>query len=73
MLKEDPRESFTTSDERRRKHGDRKRLGELKKEKNRESKKRKVLKLEDDVSFFSQFCRALGFRSSAGIIFVIGT
>ncbi|XP_034326251.2 probable ATP-dependent RNA helicase DHX34 [Magallana gigas] len=48
LLKEDPRESFTTSDERRRKHGDRKRLGELKKEKNRESKRRKVLKLEDD-------------------------
>lgn len=48
LLKEDPREISTTSDERRRKHGDRKRLGELKKEKNRESKKRKVLKLEDD-------------------------
>jgi hypothetical protein len=36
-----------TSEERRRKHGDRKRLGELKREQQKESKKRKVLKLED--------------------------
>jgi hypothetical protein len=42
-----------TSEERRRKHGDRKRLGELKREQQKESKKRKVLKLEDSVRFYS--------------------
>ena len=38
-----------SSSERRQKHGERKRLGELRKEKRYESKKRKVLKMEDDV------------------------
>ena len=42
-----------TSEERRRQHGDRKRLGELKREQQKESKKRKVLKLEDSVRFYS--------------------
>lgn len=40
---------FLTSEERRRQHGDRRRLGVLKKEQRNESKKRKVLKLEDSV------------------------
>ncbi|XP_060072123.1 probable ATP-dependent RNA helicase DHX34 [Ylistrum balloti] len=40
-------ERFFTSDERRRQHADRKRLGQLKREKANESKRRKVLKLED--------------------------
>ncbi|KAK6188313.1 hypothetical protein SNE40_004514 [Patella caerulea] len=39
---------YLTSDQRRQKHGERKRLRELKKEKNKESKKRKVLKLEEN-------------------------
>ena len=38
-----------TSDDRRRKHGERKRLGELKKKQDRERKRRKVLTLEDEV------------------------
>jgi hypothetical protein len=53
-----------TSEERRRKHGDRKRLGELKREQQKESKKRKVLKLEDSVRFYSYILQC---------IFVIGT
>ncbi|XP_063433122.1 probable ATP-dependent RNA helicase DHX34 isoform X3 [Mytilus trossulus] len=40
-------DKFLTSEERRRQHGDRRRLGVLKKEQRNESKKRKVLKLED--------------------------
>ena len=50
LLDNDQKKAFTTSDERGREHGDRKRLKELKKEKHRESKRRKVLKMEDDVS-----------------------
>lgn len=71
LLKEDPRESLTTSDERRRKHGDRKRLGVLKKEKNRESKKRKVLKLEDDVSFFHSFVEHLAFIAAQALFVIV--
>ena len=43
-------DQYLTSDERRKKHGERKRLGELKREQRNESKRRKVLKLEDEVS-----------------------
>lgn len=43
------RQRYLTSEERRAKHGERKRLGELRKEKMRESKKRKILNLEDEV------------------------
>ena len=46
---EDDSGKYLTSDERRKRHGERKRLGELKREKDRESKRRKVLKLEQDV------------------------
>ena len=41
-----------TSTERRQKHGERKRLVELRKEQRQESKRRKVLKLEEEVSVF---------------------
>ncbi|KAL4227796.1 negative regulation of nuclear-transcribed mRNA catabolic process [Mactra antiquata] len=39
---------YLSSAERRQKHGERKRLGELKREKRKESKRRKVLKLDDE-------------------------
>ncbi|KAK3097302.1 hypothetical protein FSP39_008501 [Pinctada imbricata] len=45
---DDDSKKYLTSDERRKRHGERKRLTELKREKDRESKKRKVLKLEGD-------------------------
>lgn len=43
-------ERYYTSEERRQRHGERKRLGQLKREQNNESKKRKVLKFTEDVS-----------------------
>ncbi|XP_035824394.1 probable ATP-dependent RNA helicase DHX34 isoform X2 [Aplysia californica] len=42
------RQHYLTSEQRRAQHGERKRLGELKKEKMRERKRRKVLTLEDE-------------------------
>ncbi|XP_071098755.1 probable ATP-dependent RNA helicase DHX34 [Haliotis cracherodii] len=41
-------ERYYTSEERRQRHGERKRLGQLKREQNNESKKRKVLKFTED-------------------------
>ncbi|KAL3866336.1 hypothetical protein ACJMK2_043642 [Sinanodonta woodiana] len=41
-------QQYLTSEERRQKHGERKKLGELRKEKAKESRKRKFLKLEED-------------------------
>ncbi|XP_059177423.1 probable ATP-dependent RNA helicase DHX34 isoform X2 [Physella acuta] len=42
------RQQYMSSDERRIKHGERKRLGELRREKMRETKRRKILTLEDE-------------------------
>ncbi|CAL1528445.1 unnamed protein product [Lymnaea stagnalis] len=42
------KQQYMTSEERRAKHGERKRLGDLRKEKMRENKRRKVLTLEDE-------------------------
>ena len=47
--KEEDPDRYMTSDERRQKHGERKRLGELRKVVRKDAKKRKVLRLEDEV------------------------
>ncbi|KAL5004824.1 hypothetical protein ScPMuIL_018280 [Solemya velum] len=48
LIGKDEKQRYYTSDERRKKHGERKRLGALKKEMDKDSRRRKVLKLEDD-------------------------
>lgn len=53
MVGKDEKQRYYTSDERRKKHGERKRLGALKKEMDKDSRRRKVLKLEDDVNILN--------------------
>lgn len=55
LEKVEEQQQYLSSAERRQKHGERKRLGELKREQRKESKKRKVLKLEDDVCIQKTF------------------
>ncbi|XP_045216497.2 probable ATP-dependent RNA helicase DHX34 [Mercenaria mercenaria] len=48
LEKVEDQQQYLSSAERRQKHGERKRLGELRREQRKESKKRKVLKMDDE-------------------------
>lgn len=48
LITQGEKDRYYTNEERRQRHGERKRLGELKREQRKESKRRKILKLEDE-------------------------